>query len=178
MINEFEKLCNSRKSIRKFTRALIEEDIIIRMLNIIKSAPSAGNLQAYEVIVVKSEDKIRELCKASLQQKFISEAPVVLVFVAKTQESSKIYGKRGEQLYSIQDATIACTYAMLACEALGISSTWVGAFEENKIKELLNCREDEMPIALLPIGYTLSNKISFAKRKDLNELAREVKGIN
>jgi len=174
MINEFEKLCRSRKSIRKFTDKLIEEDKIEKILNIINSAPSAGNLQDYEVIVVKSKDKIRELYEASLQQKFISEAPVVLVFVAKPQESSKIYGKRGEQLYSIQGATIACTYAMLACEALGISSTWVGAFEEDKIKELLSCREDEMVIALLPIGYTLSNKISFIHRKDLSEIVREV----
>jgi len=174
MINEFEKLCSSRKSIRKFTDKSIEENKIIKILNIINSAPSAGNLQAYEVIVVKSKDKITDLYEASLHQKFISEAPVVLIFVAKTQESSKIYGKRGEQLYCIQDATIACTYAMLACETLGISSTWVGAFEEDKIKEVLNCRADEMPIALLPIGYTLSNKISFTNRKDLSELVREV----
>lgn len=174
MINEFEKLCESRISIRKFTDKLIEEDKITRILNIINSAPSAGNLQAYEVIVVKSKDKIRNLYEASLHQKFIYEAPVVLVFVAKTQESSKRYGERGEQLYCIQDGTIACTYAMLACESLDISSTWVGAFEEDKIKEVLDCRAGEVPIALLPIGYTLSNKISFTHRKDLNELAREV----
>ena len=174
MINEFENLCNSRKSIRKFTDKSIEENKINKILDIINSAPSAGNLQAYEVIVVKSKDKITKLYEASLHQKFIAEAPVVLVFVAKAQESSKIYGERGEQLYCIQDATIACTYAMLACEALGLSSTWVGAFEEDKIKELINCREEEIPIALLPMGYTLSNKISFIKRKDLNQLVREI----
>lgn len=174
MINEFENLCKSRKSIRKFTNKPIEEDKITKIANVINSAPSAGNLQAYEVVVVKSKDKITKLYEASLHQKFISDAPVVLVFVAKTQESSKIYGERGEQLYSIQDATIACTYAMLACEALGISSTWVGAFEEEKVKEVLNCKADERPIALLPIGYTLSNKISFTHRKDLSELVREV----
>jgi Nitroreductase len=174
MINEFENLCSSRKSIRKFTDKLIEEDKITKILNIINSAPSAGNLQAYEVIVVKCKDKIRELYEASLHQKFIDDAPVVLVFVAKPQESSKRYGERGEKLYCIQDATIACTYAMLACEALGISSTWVGAFEEGKIKEALNCRAEEIPIVLLPIGYTLSNKISFTYRKDLSELVREV----
>lgn len=174
MIDEFEKLCKSRISIRKFTDRLIEENKITRILNIINSAPSAGNLQAYEVIVVKSKDKIRNLYEASLHQKFIYEAPVVLVFVAKAQESSKRYDERGEKLYCIQDATIACTYAMLACEALGISSTWVGAFDEDKIKAALNCKADEIPIALLPIGYTLSNKISFTHRKDLSELVREV----
>ncbi|MBM7868751.1 nitroreductase [Clostridium pascui] len=174
MINEFEKLCINRKSIRKFSDKLIEDNKIIQILNSVNSAPSAGNLQAYEVIVVKSKDVIVKLYEAALHQNFIAQAPVVLVFVAKTQESSEQYGKRGEQLYSIQDATIACTYAMLACEALDISSTWVGAFEDKKIKEILDCKKGEIPIALLPIGYTLSNKISFIHRKDLDEMSREL----
>lgn len=174
MVNEFEKLCSNRKSIRKFSDKFIEENKIMQILSIINSAPSAGNLQSYEVVVVKSKYIKTKLYEAALLQSFIAEAPVVLVFVAKTQESSKRYGKRGEQLYSIQDATIACTYAMLACEALGISSTWVGAFEEDKVKEVLNCREGELPVAILPIGYTLSNKITFTNRKDLSELVREV----
>jgi nitroreductase len=174
MINEFEKICSNRKSIRKFSDKLIEENKIMKILNIINSAPSAGNLQSYEVVVIKSKDTKIKIYEASLFQGFIAEAPVVLVFIAKAQEASKHYGERGEYLYSIQDATIACTYAMLACEALDISSTWVGAFNEGKIKEILHCKKGEIPVALLPIGYTLSNKISFSSRKELNELTREI----
>jgi nitroreductase len=166
MINEFEKLCNNRKSIRKFTDELIEENKIIQILNIINSAPSAGNLQAYEVVVVKSKELRIKLSEAALAQNFISKAPVVLVFIAKSEESSRIYGKRGEQLYSIQDATIAGTYAMLACEALGISSTWVGAFNEDKVKEILHCKKEDKPVAIMPIGYTLLSKIIFRNRKE------------
>lgn len=174
MINEFEKICRNRKSIRRFSDKLIEENKINKMLNIINSAPSAGNLQSYEVVVVKSKDIKIKLYESALHQSFIAEAPVVLVFIAKTQEPSERYGKRGEQLYSIQDATIACTYAMLACEALDISSTWVGAFDEDKIKEILHCKKEEIPVAVLPIGYSLANKVSFTNRKDLNELSREL----
>ena len=53
-------MCKSRKSIRKFTDKPIEEDKITKMVNIINSAPSAGNLQGYEVIVVKSKDKSKK----------------------------------------------------------------------------------------------------------------------
>lgn len=174
MINEFEKICSNRKSIRKFSDKSIEENKIMKILNIINRAPSAGNLQSYEVVVIKSKDIKIKLYEAALHQSFIAEASVVLVFIAKTQESSKRYGKRGEQLYSIQDATIACTYAMLACEALEISSTWVGAFNEDKIKEILHCKKEEIPVAILPIGYTLSKKVSFTNRKDLNQFSREL----
>jgi nitroreductase len=174
MFNEFEKLCNNRKSIRKFTDKIVEENKIIQILNIINRAPSAGNLQTYEVVVVKSKELRVKLSEAALSQRFISEAPVVLVFIAKPEEASKVYGERGEQLYCIQDATIAGTYGMLACEALGISSTWVGAFNVDKVKEIINCKKEEKPVTIMPIGYTLSNKIIFTKRKQLNELSREI----
>lgn len=174
MIGDFENICKSRKSIRKFIDKTIEEDKIMQILNVVNTAPSAGNLQAYEVIVVKSKDVKAKLSEAALHQTFITEASIVLVFVAKTEESSLRYGRRGKELYSIQDATIACTYAMLACEALGISSTWVGAFDEDKIIKILHCNNGEMPVALLPIGYTLAPKISLIRRKDLSELSREL----
>lgn len=174
MIGDFKSICKSRKSIRKFTDKTVEEDKIIQILNVVNTAPSAGNLQAYEVIVVKSKDVKGKLSEAALHQTFINEASIVLVFVAKTMESSVRYGRRGVELYSIQDATIACTYAMLACEALGISSTWVGAFDGDKIIEILHCNNGEVPVALLPIGYTLVPKVSLTRRKDLSEISREI----
>lgn len=174
MINEFEQLCSKRKSIRRFINRPIEDDKIKQILNIVNSAPSAGNLQAYEVVIVKSEDIKNKLYEAALLQGFIKDASVVLVFIAKTLESAKRYGRRGEVLYSIQDATIACTYAMLACEALSISTTWVGAFNDDRIKEILNCKSGDIPVSLLPMGYTSQNKVSFTKRKDLDELIREL----
>ena len=174
MIGDFQRICKSRKSIRKFIDKTIEEDKITQILNIVNTAPSAGNLQAYEVVVVKSKDVKEKLSEAALHQAFIGEASIVLVFIAKTEESSVRYGRRGKELYSIQDATIACTYAMLACEDLGISSTWVGAFNEEKIIDILHCKNGEVPVVLLPIGYTLSPKVSLTRRKDLNELSREI----
>lgn len=174
MINDFQNIYKSRSSIRKFIDKTIEEDKITQILNVVNTAPSAGNLQAYEVVVVKSKDVKAKLSEAALNQAFIAEASIVLVFIAKTEESSVRYGRRGEELYSIQDATIACTYAMLAAEALGLSSTWVGAFNDDKIIDILDCKNGEVPVVLLPIGYTLSPKLSFTRRKDLNELSREI----
>lgn len=174
MMNDFQNICKSRSSIRKFINKTIEEDKITQILNVVNTAPSAGNLQAYEVVVVKSKDVKAKLSEAALHQAFIGEASIVLVFIAKTEESSMRYGRRGKELYSIQDATIACVYAMLACEALGLSSTWVGAFNDDKIIDILHCKNGEVPVVLLPIGYTLSPKVSFTRRKDLNELSREV----
>jgi len=66
MINEFEIVYNNRKSIRKLSSKAIEDNKILQILNIIYSAPSAGNLQAYEVVVVTSKEIIRNLSEAAL----------------------------------------------------------------------------------------------------------------
>lgn len=118
----------------------------------IRTAPSAGNLQAYQIYVVKDVQVRKNLAAAALGQTFIAGAPVVLVFMALPQTSAKRYGDRGVSLYAIQDATIACTYAILAA-ALGLSSTWVGAFRENEIQQVLGSGVDELPVALLPLGF-------------------------
>ncbi len=80
------------------------------------------------------------------------EAPVCLVFCADPSRSAPKYGERGSELYSVQDATIAATYAMLAAVDLGLSTVWVGAFDEEKVQELVGDRSVR-PVAMVAVGY-------------------------
>ena len=159
----FEAVKN-RRSIRAFQKKPGEEEKIRRILEVISLAPSAGDLQAYEVIVVKDPMLKGKLAKAALGQSFVSEAPVCFVFVAFPGRSSKKYGRRGSELYCIQDATIATTYAMLAATALGLSSTWVGAFEEKAAARAVGVTGDKRPIAILPVGYAAESPEITARR--------------
>ncbi len=61
-------------------------------------------------------------------------APAVLVFGTDAERSAEQYGERGSHLYSIQDATIACTCAALASAALGLGSVFVGSFDEERVR--------------------------------------------
>ena len=70
-------------------------------------APSAGSLQAYEVVIVKGTNKKEWLAQAAFGQKFIIDASLLLVVFANLQKSGRKYGQRGRQLFCIQDATIA-----------------------------------------------------------------------
>jgi nitroreductase len=87
--------------------------------------------------------------------------------------SGQRYGARGAKLYSIQDATIASTYAILATEALGLATTWVGAFDEEKVKSILKSDASHIPIAILPIGYGAKGPF-LTPREPLNRLSREI----
>ncbi len=149
---EFPELIRKRHSIRAYSAEPVEEEKLGQIMEAISSAPSAGNLQAYEVFVVRGGEKKRELAKAALDQDFLTGAPLCLVFFASPQRSSVKYGPRGELLYCIQDATIAATFAMLAAVNLGLCTAWPGAFDDREVARV--CGAGAMrPVAILPIGY-------------------------
>ncbi len=166
---EFFEVLKNRHSIRSYQKRPIEEEKLLKIMEAIRSAPSAGNLQAYEVYVVLDERKKIEIAKWALNQWFIAEAAAVLVFFANPKRSAIKYGKRGAELYCIQDATIACTYAQLSAVALGLGTCWVGAFEDNGIKASLSVPMDLKPVAILTIGYPAEEPI-LTPRRNLEEI--------
>ena len=176
---KFFEVIKNRTSIRSYSSKEIEEEKLQKILDVINSAPSAGNLQSYRVIVVKDKNQRNNLAASSLsmarktKQTFISEAPISLVFLAIPSTSSIRYGKRGSSLYSIQDATIAAAYAQLAATSLGLSSVWVGSFNTENVSKLVNAKQDEIPIAIIPIGYS-NEESNPTTRKSKEELFFEM----
>jgi nitroreductase len=142
----------SRVSIRKFKPDPIPDELIIKILEAGNSAPSAGNLQARDFIVVRNPDTKLKLAKSAVNQMFIAEAPVVIVVCANYPRSMRVYGDRGK-LYAEQDATAAVENILLAVHMLGLGAVWVGAFDEAEVSEILDIPAYARPIAIIPIGY-------------------------
>ena len=105
---EFTELIRARRSVRAFKAIPIETEKLNRILELANLAPSAGNLQAYEIYHVTAAHTRAALARAA-DQSFIAEAPVILAFFANPGRSARKYGARGKELYAIQDATIAAT---------------------------------------------------------------------
>jgi nitroreductase len=143
----------ARHSIRAFTDQPVTDDVLRRIFETVNRAPSAGNLQAFDIYQVTKVEHKEALMRASYDQGFLVQAPVVLVFCATPARSAVRYNERGETLYCIQDATIACTYAMLAATALGLGTVWVGAFDEDAVHQVIGAEPGHRPVAMLPIGY-------------------------
>ena len=169
---EFFKLIEKRQSTRKFQKKPVGKEKLTKILEAINSAPSAGNLQAYDVIVIEDKATREKLAEAALGQEFIVEAPVALVFCTNSDRTSFKYGRRGRELYCIQDATIACAYAQLAATSLGLASVWVGAFSEAGVSTLLSLTDNLKPVAILPIGYAAEEPKKTPRRK-LGELVKK-----
>ena len=151
---EFFKVLEERHSVRAYTSQSIESGKLQQILEAINQAPSAGNLQAYEVYLVCDEKrKTALLTRAAHGNVLLARAAIVLVFCTHAARSAERYGRRGTDLYCLQDATIACTFAMLAATALGLSTVWVGAFDEEKARRAIGAPEGHRPVAMLPVGY-------------------------
>ena len=130
----------------------VEENKLKQLFEAANMAPSAGNLQAYNVQVVRDQAKKDALAKAAHGQGFIAQAPVCLVFSADPKRSATKYGKRGTELYSVQDATIAGAFAMLAAVDLGLATVWVGDFDDKKVQQILGLKSAR-PVAMFSLGY-------------------------
>lgn len=150
---DFFQLITDRRSVRLFQERPLEPEKLQKILEAVNLAPSAGNLQGYEIYLVTRLEQRQGLEQGAYGQGFLSQAPVVLVFCANPRRSAVRYRQRGRQLYCIQDATIACTVAMLAAQALGLNTVWVGAFLEEPVRQAAGIPEDLLPVAMLPIGY-------------------------
>jgi nitroreductase len=142
-----------RRSIRAFKPDQINDEILTQVLTAAQAAPSAGNRQAREIIIVRDKAVKTALAKAAFHQFFLQEAPVDLVFCANPLKSQQRYGERGHDLYCILDTAASAQNVLLAAYALGLGSCWVGAFNEEAVREAVGLPKDVRPITLIPLGY-------------------------
>lgn len=170
---DFFDVLDKRQSIRNFKEKEIEEEKIRKLLDAINSAPSAGDLQAYKVFLIKDKEKKNALAEAALGQDFIAVAPIVLIFFANPERSAGKYGTRGKELYCVLDATIAAAYSQLAATALDLGSVWVGAFDDEEVKRVVDANPSLRPVALIPIGYP-AEKPWKTPRRDIGDLIKRL----
>lgn len=170
---DFFEVVKQRRSIRAFKDRTVEEDKLKRILEAVNLAPSAGNLQAYEVYVIRDAGRKAALVNATLGQGFMAQPPIVLVFCTHAKRAELRYGQRGVELYALQDATIACTFAMLAAAALGLATVWIGRFDEELVTTIAGLPLGLRPVAMLPIGYAAESPQA-TTRRPLHDLVHEV----
>ncbi len=166
---DFAELVRKRRSTRAFQQKKVTDELLQKILLEMQEAPSAGNMQAYKVVVVSDEKTKTALAEASLEQMFVAEAPVILAFFADPQRSSRKYGRRGAELYSVQDATVAAAYFQLAATNAGLATAWIGAFDSKKVGSLLGAPAHLLPVALIPLGYAAESP-SRKPRRPLSEI--------
>lgn len=151
-----------RVSKRKFTKQPIAPQVLEQLLLAGTRAPSSGNMQPWEFIVIDDPAKKQEIVKSTYSgyfskgknyQYWIAEAAVVLVACTNVKRTVARYGPAGKE-WALIDSAAAVQNILLTATALGLSGCWVGGINEAAIKESLRIPDYVRIIGLVPIGYS------------------------
>ena len=149
---ELQEAIKGRRSIRSFKKQNIPEETIAQLIEAARHAPSAGNIQPWQFIIVRNPTVKNKLVESAQNQHHVKDAPVVIVVCADEKSSSMGYGKRGKTLFCLQDTAAATQNILLTAYSLGLGTCWIGAFNEDEAREAVNAPEGVRPVALIPVG--------------------------
>jgi len=140
---EVSEAIRIRRSTRSYDSTPVPDDVLQRVLESGRIAPSTSNLQPWHFIVVTDANRRCVLSKGRWAD-FLTESPVVIVGCADTRTSRK---------WPIVDVSIAMQQMVLAATAEGLGTCWIGSFSEKSVKGLLKVPEHLQVVAMLALGY-------------------------
>ena len=141
----------TRRSVRTYRSDPIPQEVLTRVLDAARIAPSGSNRQPTRLIVVKDEQTKEKLVSMCHNQAFVAAAPVLIVACGRD-----IKYDRGEWMgrYAmIVDVAIAVDHLTLAARAEGLGTCWIGSFDNAATKDFLGVPEEVQVVALTPLGY-------------------------
>lgn len=140
-----------RRSIRKFKQGKVSRDLIEKILDAARWAPSGGNIQPWKFIVVDDE-KVLERIK-SVSPGLFGDPPALIVICSEKERAFKVGGKLARDYLTIADCSMAAQNMCLAAYALGLGSCIVKSFSSIGIKEILEIPEGIEPELIVTIGW-------------------------
>ncbi len=155
-MDDFINVIYRRRSIRKFTDALISEDILTDLLRAGMAGPSAMNAQPWEFIVVTDEEILKKFRASLMFAKMNYKAVICVCGSPRVQKN-----KAGSRFW-VQDCSAATENILLAATALGLGSVWIGVYPiilyVRQVRSILNIPEDVTPLGLIGLGYPAEPK--------------------
>ena len=139
----------TRRSIRRYLKKPIEPEKLVKILEAARWSPSANNRQDWKFIVIQDASLIKQMVAACRNQSFIAEAPLLIAACSLKPDSLMTCG----QPRGTVDLSIAMTSMLLQAWELGLGTCWLGAFEQDRVKELLKVPESVSVVAVTPVGY-------------------------
>jgi nitroreductase len=167
VMDVFEAI-RKRSSVRKFLDKPIEEDILRAVLEAGRLAPSAKNRQEWRFVVVKDQQLRRSIGEAANGQSFVGEAPVVIVACAVVDGYVM---SCGQPSYPI-DVAIALDHISLAAVECGLGTCWIGAFNEEEVRKILEIPEEVRVVELMPIGYPVFQSVEEKNRLPFDKIVK------
>jgi len=156
-----------RYSVRKYQNRPVDREILLRLIEAARLAPSASNRQEWRFVIVTDAARRAALRDAAKGQRFVEEAPVVIAACADTNDHVMTCG---EKCYPI-DVAIALDHLSLQATAEGLGTCWIGAFHQDLVKAVLNIPAHIRVVELMAVGYPADSRPAQKNRKPVAEIA-------
>ncbi len=141
----------TRRSVRSYAARPIPPAKLERLRQALRYAPSACNLQPWRFLFVTDVELRRQLARASYDQLWMAEAPLIVVGCGHPRDAYQHMGGYGNSVDV--DVAIALDHLTLAAVAEGLGTCWIGAFDEARVKKLLSAPKPVKVVAMTPVGY-------------------------
>ena len=166
---EFMELARQRYSVRAYQSISVEDEKLEKILEAARLAPTACNLQPFQLIVIHTMGREAEL-KRIYKSPWFVQAPIVICVCAIPSQS---WTRQDGKNYCLIDVAIAMDHLILAAANLGLGTCWIGAFNSEEARSILGLPDDVEPIAFTPVGYPNDQpNPQHNSRKSINELVR------
>ena len=187
-MNDVIRQLEARKSVRAYEPKEIPQEDVRAILSAAVQAPTAGNMTLWTAIHVTDPDKKQALSVSCDNQPFIAKAPLVLVFCADYKRWFDLFRTidlgeelrrpgEGDFLLAMSDALIAAQSAVVAADALGYGSCYIGDIIENcdTQREILGLPEYVKPVGMVVIGVPTAQQMERKKpaRFEIEDVVHE-----
>ncbi len=144
---DYYDVVKKRKSVRKYTSQKVPDDVLQRVLDAARWAPSWGNKQCWRYVVVDEPGTIANIVSATAKS---FSAPLYIVACGDPAQS----GHRDGKDYYLVDVAISMEHLVLAAAAEGLGTCWLGGmFDEAAVKKQLNIPDNIRVVAITPLGF-------------------------
>ncbi len=148
---DLDTAIKSRRSVKKFSSKKANWKHIIECIDSMRYAPTAGKNFVLKFIVVSEKEKLKKIAKLS-DQDFIATVEYIVIVYSDPSRTKNLFGERGE-IYTRQQAGAAIQNFLLKIIEKGLSTCWIGHFDEEKLKKEFKIPDGMNVEALFPVGY-------------------------
>ena len=161
-----------RRTYKNFLNKKISKSKLNKIVDFIKHAPNAGNLQNWRLVIVQNQETKEKLVKASYDQEWIAQAPAVVVVCSDNEDIERFFGKKNSKKFGTQGCAAGMQTMLLKAEELGIASSWCAISNERLVGEILKIPDNISLEAIICLGYS-SEKLIQPKRINTDNIIHQ-----
>lgn len=159
----FSEIVKERRSVRTYLKKDVSPSLIYKILEYGNAAPSAGNIQPWEFIIVRDGENKRNIVETTFvgndetsvrPQEWLNSAPVFIIVCGNKEKVKSRYGKTSLDSLIYLDVSACIENMLLGIVYLGLASCYVSGFRKEELSKVIHLPESHEPIAILPVGYT------------------------